>query len=32
LNPAVRANIIRSFQQLDGPTKHFLGIDSWRVP
>jgi hypothetical protein len=32
LNPAFRASIVRSFQQLDGPTKHLLGIDSWRVP
>src|SRR6185295_18740800 len=31
LNPAVRPVIVRSFQQLDGPTKHLLGIDTWKV-
>jgi len=32
LNPAVREIVVRSFQQLDAPTKHLLGIDSWRAP
>jgi hypothetical protein len=32
LNPAVRSIVVKSFQQLDAPTKHLLGIDSWRVP
>lgn len=32
VNPAVREIVVRSFQQLDAPTKHLLGIDSWRVP
>jgi len=31
LNPAVREIIVKSFQQLDAPTKHLLGIDSWRA-
>jgi hypothetical protein len=32
LNPAVRDVIVKSFQSLDTPTKHLLGIDSWRAP
>lgn len=32
LNPAVRETIVRSFQQLDAPTKRLLGIDAWRTP
>jgi hypothetical protein len=31
LNPAAREIVVRSFQQLDAPTKHLLGIDSWRA-
>jgi hypothetical protein len=31
LNPAAREVILRSFRSLDGPTKHLLGIDAWRV-
>ena len=31
LNPVVRDVVIRSFQQLDAPTKHLLGIESWSV-
>jgi hypothetical protein len=31
LNPVVRDVVIRSFQQLDAPTKRLLGIDSWSV-
>jgi len=31
LNPAVHEVVVRSFQRLDAPTKHLLGIDSWRV-
>jgi len=32
LNPAVREIVIRSFQQLDAPTKRLLGVDAWRTP
>jgi hypothetical protein len=32
LNPAVRDTVVKSFQSLDAPTKHLLGIDSWRAP
>jgi hypothetical protein len=31
LNPVARDVVIRSFQQLDAPTKRLLGIDSWSV-
>jgi hypothetical protein len=31
-DPAVRDVVVKSFQTLDGPTKHLLGIDSWSVP
>jgi hypothetical protein len=31
LNPVVRDVVIRSFQQLDAPTKRLLGIDAWSV-
>jgi hypothetical protein len=31
LNPAVRDVVVRSFQELDAPTKRLLGIDSWSV-
>ena len=31
LSPAFRNSVIRSFQQLDVPTKRLLGIDSWSV-
>jgi hypothetical protein len=31
LNPTVRDLVVKSFQNLDGPTKRLLGIDSWSV-
>lgn len=31
LNPAVGAIVLRSFQALDAPTNHLLGIDTWSV-
>jgi hypothetical protein len=32
LSPAMRDVVVKSFQKLDAPTKHLLGIDAWRVP
>jgi hypothetical protein len=32
LNPAVRDVVVKSFQTLDAPTKHLLGVDSWDAP
>ena len=31
LNPSVRELVVRSFRDLDVPTKRLLGIDSWSV-
>jgi hypothetical protein len=31
LNPTVRDLVVKSFQNLDLPTKRFLAIDSWSV-
>jgi hypothetical protein len=31
LNPAIRDLVVRSFQNLDLPTKRLLGVDSWSV-
>jgi len=32
LSPTARDVVVKSFQKLDAPTRHLLGIDSWSVP
>jgi hypothetical protein len=32
LTPSFRDTIVKSFQNLDGPTKQMLGIESWSIP
>jgi hypothetical protein len=32
LNPTFRDTIVKSFENLDGPTRHLLGIESWSIP